>query len=268
MDTKIPKVIHYCWVGEKEIPDKDKKNIETWKKMCPDYKFMFWNEENYDFTKNQYMQEAYEKKKWGFVPDYLRLDVIYQYGGIYLDTDVEIIKKFDSLLEEQAFAGFEGKENVAFGLGFGAVPHNPIIKEMKDYYEKLKFINDDGTLNLTPSPIYQTEILKKHNLVCNGKYQKLDSITVYPQEFFSPMDYLTGKLKITDKTMSIHWYNASWHTEEEEKYQKKVRKINRIFGKRIGAKICQIMNAFVIIKESGLKGVYLRLKEKKKKKNV
>ena len=102
----IPKIIHYCWFGGAELPEKDRKCIESWKKFCPDYQIIEWNENNYDVTKNTYMYQAYQAKKWGFVPDYARLDIIYQHGGIYLDTDVELVKNLDSLLENDAFMGF------------------------------------------------------------------------------------------------------------------------------------------------------------------
>ena len=126
----IPKIIHYCWFGNGPIPEKDKKCINSWKKYCSDYKIIQWNEKNYDITKNKYMNQAYQQKKWGFVPDYARLDIIYTYGGIYLDTDVEIIKSFDSLLSNRGFAGFERPDYVNLGLGFGAEAENIIIKKM------------------------------------------------------------------------------------------------------------------------------------------
>ena len=118
----IPKKIHYCWIGGNPLPELAIKCIESWKKYCPDYEIIEWNEKNYDFRKNQFMREAYDEKKWGFVPDYARLDIIYEHGGIYLDTDVEIIKPLDSLLKEQGFAGMEQPGIVALGLGFGAEP--------------------------------------------------------------------------------------------------------------------------------------------------
>lgn len=259
---KIPKIIHYCWIGQNEMPERDKKNIEQWRILCPDYTFMFWNEQNYDITKNQYMREAYEKKKWGFVPDYLRLDIIFQYGGIYLDTDVEMCKRMDELLENSAFACFENKENVNLGSGFGAMPNNPIIKEMLNYYEDKHFVNPDGTLNSTPSPALQTEVLKRHGLCCDNKYQKLDGITIYPSEVLSPLDFTTGELKKTSKTVSIHWYNASWYDENERKTLERVRKINKRFGKCIGKRIIQGMNIYSTLRRFGMKGVVIKIKNK------
>ena len=129
----IPKIIHYCWFGNKKIPFRLKKYIKTWKKFCPDYEIKLWTQNNYDITKNGFMSQAASAKKWAFVSDYARLDIVEQYGGIYLDTDVELVKSLDDLLKYKAFAGFECSEYVSFGLGFGAEAHNPIIKEIRDF---------------------------------------------------------------------------------------------------------------------------------------
>ena len=146
----IPKIIHYCWFGGNPLPPSAEKCIESWKKFCPDYEIRRWDESNYDITKNQYMQEAYQCKKWGFVPDYARLDIIYDHGGIYLDTDVEIIKTFDELLDCVAFGGVEQESPyVALGLGFGAEKGNDIIRQLRDKYDELHFM-EDGQMNLTP----------------------------------------------------------------------------------------------------------------------
>ena len=133
----IPKKIPYIWFGGNPLPKQYQDWIKTWKKFCPDYEIIEWNESNYDVTKNKYMSQAYQAKKWGFVPDYARLDVIYKYGGIYLDTDVELIANLDDLLHQEAFACFESNENVAFGLGVGAAKGNHLIKELRDWYDNI-----------------------------------------------------------------------------------------------------------------------------------
>jgi len=182
VEPVIPKIIHYCWFGGNPIPPQNKKWMDSWRKFCPDYEIREWNEENYDVMQNAYMREAYESKKWGFVPDYARLDIIYKYGGIYLDTDVELIKGLDELLYQPGFAGFESEKNVALGLGFGAVAGLREIKEMRDMYNSLHFIKEDGGLNLTPSPHYQTAFLKKMGLKENGEYQRVGDFTIYPEK--------------------------------------------------------------------------------------
>ena len=255
--SKIPKVIHYCWFGGNPIPETDKAYIESWKKLCPDFTIMEWNESNYDVTKNRYMKEAYEAKKWGFVPDYARLDIIYEHGGIYLDTDIEIVRSLDPLLEEECFMGFEddGGDFVALGLGFGAVKGNEHIRKMRDVYEDVSFINEDGTLNTLPSPSYTTDYLETVGLEHVNKFQKIDNVTIYPKDYFCPKDYHTGKLTLTENTYTIHQYHASWYTDEMKRaYNRKLFLIDKL-GVGMGNKV---NNSFIyydrfksIVKEEG-----------------
>lgn len=230
----IPKKIHYFWVGGNPIPEKNKVCIESWKKFCPDYDIVEWNESNYDFSKCVYMKQAYDARMWGFVPDYARLDIIYREGGIYLDTDVELIRNLDGLLACNAFMGFENKSFVAPGLGFGAECGNDVIKRMRDMYEGHSFLHSDHTLNLIASPVYATEVLKSYGLRTNGRRQNVRGIEIFPAEYFAPLCYEDNRLKITPNTYSIHWYHASWHTPEQREQAERMQRINRIFGKRIG----------------------------------
>ncbi len=236
----IPKIIHYCWFGNGPIPEKDKKCINSWKKYCSDYKIIQWNEKNYDITKNKYMNQAYQEKKWGFVPDYARLDIIYTYGGIYLDTDVEIIKSFDSLLSNRGFAGFERPDYVNLGLGFGAEAENIIIKKMLEKYKELDFLNADGSLNLIPSPQYSTEVLIDEGYKMNNVYQKTDAFTLYPKEYFCPRDYYSGQVTKTENTYSIHWFNASWQTP----HQRRMLQVRRLIGSKNYNKLIKLKNKF------------------------
>lgn len=206
----IPKTIHYCWFGKKPIPDKNKKWMESWSKYCPDYEIVLWNEDNYDITKNAYMLEAYKNGKWGFVPDYARLDIIYNYGGIYLDTDVELINNLDDLLYQSGFAGFESNDYVALGLGFGAKQGLPIIKEFRDMYDDVHFINVKGEMNLTASPVYQTRLLEGKGLLKNGEFQIIDDLTIYPEKMFSGKSSSTLRIRLNTYTKSIHHYDGSW----------------------------------------------------------
>lgn len=217
----IPKKIHYCWFGKNDIPKEYLENIETWKRNCPDYEIIRWDEGNYDVRKNSYMKQAYDMQKWAFVPDFARLDIINHYGGIYLDTDVEILRPLDDLLGFKLFCGFEEKNLVAFGLGFGGIANNPILQEMMDMYESLSFINEDGSLNMTASPIYQTMILQKHGLKCDGTYQLIDGCAVFPQEYFSPID-IYGWGGISHNTFSIHKYAATWFDESMQQQKNKI----------------------------------------------
>lgn len=214
----IPKKIHYCWVGNAPKPEPVLYCIESWKKYCPDYEIIEWNETNYDFSKNLYMKQAYEAKKWGFVPDYARLDIIYQYGGIYLDTDVEIIKNLDDLLSSKSFFGFEdtgeGEYFVACGLGFGAEANNNLIKLLRDYYDSVNFKNKDGSLNLMPAPRHNSVVFKKYGIKMDNHLQNIEGNVFYPAEFFCPKIFKTGKTKISTNTHSIHHFSASWMDEK------------------------------------------------------
>ncbi len=211
----IPKVIHYCWFGGGEIPDQYKHCMESWHKFCPDYKIIKWNEDNYDVTKNKYMKDAYERRKWAFVPDYARLDIVFNYGGIYLDTDVEVVQNIDDLLYQKGFAGFETENFVALGLGFGAVKNLPIIKKMRDMYEDIEFVLEDGSIDLTASPVWQTRLMKEYGLKTNGEYQMVGDMVIYPVKVLNGRG-LTEHKNSGLYPKSIHHYElSSW---QEKKY--------------------------------------------------
>ena len=227
----IPKKIHYCWLGGNPLPESAKKCIKSWKKYCPDYEIIEWNETNYDFTKNAYMKEALEAKKWGFVPDYARLDIVYQHGGIYLDTDVEIIKPFDDLLEYPGFAGFESPQYVALGLGFGAEAGNAVIKRLMDSYDGLHFVCD-GEINATPSPELNGVVFNELGLIPDGSFQKLDGFAILPPDYLCPKSLNDGIIRRTENTYSIHHFDASWLSDSSQKaklerWKKKQKKARR-----------------------------------------
>lgn len=255
----IPKKIHYCWFGNTELPDKDKKCIESWKKYCPDYEIIRWDESNFDITKCKYMRQAYGQKKWGFVPDFARLDIIYNEGGIYLDTDVELIKGVEDLLDNSAFMGFEDRYSVNLGSGFGAEKHNKIIGFLRDMYYNISFIDKDGNLNLTASPMYTTKGLQNLGLILNNQTQMIYNIKIYPSEWFSPIDFSSGIVKKTVNTHSIHHYNMSWKDEEEKGLILKKQKNIQKFGLHIGNFINRINILFFFIKRYGFKVVIKKL---------
>ena len=220
---KISKKIHFLWFGNNPLPESVKKCVESWEKYCPDYEIIRWDETNYDYKKHPYMYEAYKAKKWSFVSDYARLDIIYQYGGIYLDTDVVLIRSLDGMLGYNAFMGFENTY-VNLGLGFGAKAGIKEIKELRDAYDKVSFINSDGSLNLKPITRYTNEYLEARGLVADGTRQTIGNIEVFPVEFFCPKDYYTRECRITENTYSIHHYDSSWWGEDEKKaYLKEVK---------------------------------------------
>lgn len=230
----IPKIIHYCWFGKNPLPEKNLKCIESWKKYCPDYEIREWNESNYDFTQNEYIHQAYLAKKWAFITDFVRLDVIYRYGGIYMDTDVELVKSLDPLLQHQAYAGMENEAFIALGLGFGAEPGVPALKELLDFYQTLEFQLPDGSYNMVPSPQYTTRLLAPQGIQPVFPYQEIKGMAIYPAEFFSPKDFKTNKIKKTKNTYSIHHFDASWMTEAQRKALQQQHRYDRI-KKRYGS---------------------------------
>lgn len=213
----IPKKIHYCWFGKNEMPVKLQKCVESWYEKCPDYEIVRWDESNYDIRKNRYMREAYDCQKWGFVPDYARLDIIYNEGGIYLDTDVELINNLDIFLSDKAFFGFAGEFCINAGLGFGAVPRHEFIKNLIDVYENASFYEPNGELNLKPCTHYQHPVFKGRGFSLKNEYQKIDGIVLYPSEVFSPLGIMGGRKNFTNNTVSIHYGALSWLSEEERK---------------------------------------------------
>lgn len=204
----IPKKIHYCWFGKKPIPDCFNKYMESWREHCPDYEIIEWNESNYDVTKNNFMKEAYQLKKWGFVTDYARMDIIYNEGGIYLDTDVEIIQNIDDLLYQKGFMGFQDSYWVASGLGFGAVAGLPIIKNFRDTYNNLIF--DVKNISNLTCPKIQTEDLRRKGLVPNGECQIIDDLTIYPEKMLCGKSYSTMQVSLAPYTRMIHHFAGSW----------------------------------------------------------
>lgn len=208
----IPKTIHYCWFGGNPLPESAKKCIASWKEFFPEYEIKEWNEDNFDFKNCKYCKEAYQKKKWAFVSDYARFWILYNYGGIYFDTDVEIIKDMSDIINYGPFMGCEVIGKCAPGLGLGVNPGNKLYKEIIDFYDKIHFIKSDGTINEDTVVTYVTDILKKYGFKQINEIQKIEDIYIYPPDFFCPLNYETGNLKITKNTRSIHHYSASWHS--------------------------------------------------------
>ena len=228
----IPKVIHYCWFGGKPLPKLVKKCIKSWKKYCPDYEIKEWNESNFDLDVCAYVKQAYEAKKWAFVSDYVRHYVLFNEGGLYLDTDVEILKPIDDLLKND-FMGFEDDKSVNCGLVFGASKNSKYCELMLNSYNNDNFILDNGKLNLFTVCQRTTSLLKEYGLNLDGKTQQVLGLTVYSSEYFNPLG-VDGKGKITENSYSIHHYMASWYSKKEKflkflgpKFVKKLVKIKR-----------------------------------------
>jgi len=212
---EIPKIIHYCWFGKGEKSPLILRCMASWKKFFPDYEIREWNEDNFDITQNSYIQEAYSCKKWAFVSDFVRLVAVYEYGGIYFDTDVEVIKNFEHILQAGGYLGFENatneknKKKVATGLGFAAHKGDKIILAMLNDYKNINFLNK-GKMDLIPCPERNTNVLNKMGLKTDGSLQRLGDITIYPFEYFCGFDLANSHPLITKNTYTIHHYTASW----------------------------------------------------------
>lgn len=260
----IPRVIHYCWFGGGDIPDGMKGCISSWEKIMPDYEIRLWTEGNYDVSRCAYMKEAYDAGKWAFASDYARLDLCYTCGGIYLDADVEALKPFDDLLSLEAFCGIErGRddepEGVNFGLGFGCVRGQKVIRTLRDYYHSLHFRKPDGSLELKATiPVITTKVLSHLGLRLVNERQCIEGLTVLPKEYLCPMNQYTGKLTITQQTHSIHYYSASWfsHADQER------RELRRQYS-FLGNLASEIVSSFIAYRRHyGLVGMWKNILQK------
>ena len=233
------KTIHYCWFGKNPKPKLIIKCIESWKKQCPDYEIKEWNEDNFDINCCDYVREAYEARKWAFVSDYCRFFVLYHYGGIYLDTDVELLKPLDNL--NKNFVGFECQNRVNSGLIRGAVAGDLICQLMLESYSKCHFLKEDGTLDLSTVCDRETNILCSHGMKPNNTLQTIEGTTIYPSEYFNPMDLETGKIMPTNKTVSTHHYAASWVSKNDRMRGKIAKWFYKTFGTDKAAKIRKVL---------------------------
>ncbi len=238
----IPKIIHYCWFGGKPLPTEYRKYIETWRKHMPEYEIKEWNEQNYDVNCIPFSAEAYEMGKFAYVSDYARLRILYEQGGVYLDTDVEMVKPLDEILAKGGFMGFEKNTNakkgemlnVALGLGFAVPPHHSIIREILDFYESHHYRYPDGHIEQITIVKITTDILKRWGLQQSDIPTTIEGITFYPWDYFCPVEFLNSKLEITEHTHTIHHYTATWMSWKDKLkmrrgyYADKIRKLLHI----------------------------------------
>ena len=231
----IPKKIHYCWFGGGAKPKLNQACIDSWKKYCPDYEIIEWNPQNCDMEINSYVSEAYHKcKQWGAVSDYFSVKILYEHGGIYLDTDVQLLKNIDIFLCNLAFASFDSTNGmINFGSGAGTVPGNMLFKEIQNEYEDLHFLNPDGSRNDAANYIYQTRIIRKYGLRLDNSKQYLDNISIYPSECFCPYDLRSGKTNMTSNTYGIHQFDGSWWDAERKKVYSKQQQYSMSILRRI-----------------------------------
>lgn len=237
----IPRIVHYCWFGKGAKSKLIQTCMKSWAQHLNDYVLMEWNEEQFDVDRHPYVKQAYEAKKYAFVSDYVRLHALYHYGGIYLDTDVEVLQPLDRFLSHEAFSGFEDERYLQSGL-FGAVPGHPWIKQLLDSYERRTFVQGDGTSDLTTNTAMMTEQCRQHGLVMNGTFQVLNNgVTLYPRTFFSPYDYRDGRSHLSPDSYAIHHYAQSW-LPAMVRYKVKAKKIaSRLASHQLIARLKAIM---------------------------
>lgn len=206
----IPKIIHYCWFGRGQMPELAQRCIASWKKYLPEYDIKEWNEDNFDLDVYPYAREAYDNRKFAFVTDVVRLYAIYHEGGIYMDTDVEVLKPLDRFLHHHAFSGFESETDVPTGI-MASEKGGRWAKENLDYYDRRHFIKENGEFDFTTNVKIITDIMCLYGLQQNNTYQEFpDLITLYPKDYFCPKSYLDCNLYLTDNTCVIHHFAASW----------------------------------------------------------
>ena len=242
----IPKIIHYCWFGRGPLPEDAQKCIASWKKYMPDYEIKEWNEENFDIDALLYTREAYDAKKYAFVSDFVRFWVLYNYGGVYFDTDVEVIAQMDDIIADGPFMGKEidgavdQQQAVAPGLGIAAEPGMDLYKRFLEEYNDLHFILPDGSHNPYSMIRIITNMLENEGLNPGVEIQKVAGVTIYPSEYFNPWDDTVGILRKTKNTRTVHWYSKSWMKQDAQWVVWVKRIMRRLFGKSIGEKIKKI----------------------------
>ncbi|MBW7456960.1 glycosyltransferase family 32 protein [Paenibacillus sepulcri] len=235
--THIPRIIHYCWFGRGAKPQLFIKCMRSWQKHLNGYQLIEWNEDSFDIQSNPYVKEAYAARKYAFVSDYVRLHALYHHGGIYMDTDVEVVKPLDRFLDHEAFSGFEDGHFLQSGT-MGAAKGHPWIGELLLDYDKRRFLRKDGSYDTTTNTAVISRTCEKHGLLLNGEYQVLaNGVTFYPRTYFSPYDYINGASFITSDSYTIHHFAQSWLPAHVRMRSTLKRMASRLVGPKLIAKM-------------------------------
>ena len=239
----IPKKIHYCWFGGAEKPEIVVRCMASWKKYMPGYEIIEWNESNYDIHKSRFMEQAYEYKKWAFVSDYARFDVLAEYGGIYFDTDVELLKPIpEEILAHRAFTGFESAGQVSPGLVFAAEPQFPITVEILHQYQKMRFLEDGRPCYKTVNNI-TTDLLKNYAEIKPNEFQIVEDLAIYPSSYFCGYDQDIHEVDIQPETISVHHYASTW---KNKSFKTKVQDcLKRYFGIQFYRRLLKVKRKFL-----------------------
>lgn len=239
---RIPRIIHYCWFGPNDIPEKDLKCISSFSERNPDYEIIKWSEDNFDIkSAPQYVQDAYKYKKYAFVSDYVRLWAVYKYGGIYLDTDVELFRSLDFILGFRMMFAYMEYGELATGLGFASEKGAAELKEMMDMYNKIPFVLENGKLNLTPCPRYTNDYFRRKGVSLDNSLEILDDIVFLPSDYLCPLQpvecsdgsYQLAQLSLTDRSIGIHWCNNTWKSSNELGILNEAKQDRELINKRI-----------------------------------
>lgn len=257
----IPKIIHFCWLSGDPYPDLVSHCIDSWKRVLPDYEFVLWDKNRFDVDSVPWVKEACEKKKWAFAADYIRLYALYNYGGIYLDSDVEMIKSFDELLDLPYFLGREhffdiiDASNTIEAATIGAEKGNPFIKACLDYYSGKHFVKKDGELESSILPYIMSQVALNFDVKCVTGKESFDyaekSVCLFPMDYFSPKNSRTLIVENTSNTFSVHHFNGSWHSPAQQKHVQLRIKLCKLFGEKIGEIIAAGCAVFIHIRYEG-----------------
>lgn len=229
----IPKKIHYCWFGKKEMPQFLCSCINSWREKCPDYEIIEWNEDNYDINRHEFTKEAYTNGKYGFVTDVARLDILYENGGIYLDTDVTLLKNLDNCLYQEGFIGTEKWGNINSGGGCGFMKEQAMLKKLIDYRENFQFMMSDGSLNIETNGVYESKPFLDAGFRPDNTLQEIEGVTIYPSYVNHPYDYMSCETNLNNATMSIHHFVGGWMEEEDRKNRRITQKEYKSIMNRI-----------------------------------
>lgn len=251
----IPKIIHYCWFGGKPLPESAKKCIASWKKFCPDYEIKEWNESNYDVHKIPYVSQAYTTKKYAFVSDYARFDIIYRFGGFYFDVDVELLKPLPQLDGYQGFFAMQEAGTVASGLGIASEKGTALYNEILQDYNRSEFLRANQKQDLTTVVTRVSDILKRHGLKKTDILQTAAGYLIYPSEYFNPKNMKTQKTTITPNTVAIHHFDASWVIPSRKKYLNLYARLTKKLGHTTAGILLFPWRVFCVIQEVGISGL-------------
>ena len=222
----IPKIIHYCWFGRGEMPKLMKKCLKSWKKYCPDWQIIRWDEDRFDIDSTLWTKQAYDAKKYAFVADYVRIKALSEQGGVYLDTDQELIKPLEPFLAHRCFVGFMDKTNISAGV-IGAEPAHPMMRRMLGYYQDRPFLKEDGTVDNKPNTNWMTDILLEQGLRLDDSFQQVGDVAVYPQTYFCPTSCVSIEDCSGPDTVALHHWAMTWRTEKAKKDFARVKRHQR-----------------------------------------